>query len=189
MFNVVLVAVATLFGVFLRYLEGSVAILLALAAALVVAWATCRGAAALVRTRPFTATLLFQAWYVVPLALIIFTTFFATWLAIELPGVFADVDEAEQDIVTGVILGAVNALFASAWLDNAKDPNSRLWPDQRHKSALAAAFSGAAAPPPDSELFYAALMDATRDNAVKGWSFSARWARARILATHHASRP
>ena len=90
-------------------------------------------------------------------------------------------DTAEKRVVVGVIMGAVNALFAAAWLDNARDPNSRLWPGQRHRLALIKAFSGSAAPTSDSILYYAALMDTTKDNSVKGWGFTAPWARAQII--------
>lgn len=84
-------------------------------------------------------------------------------------------------VVPPVLIGAVNSLFAAAWLDSAKDPASSLWPNQRHRLALAETFSGRNTPAADSDLYHAVFSDATKDNSVKGWSFLARWKRANII--------
>ena len=79
MLNVVLVAVATLLGVFLRYFEAPFTILIGLGGLGIFVWLViCEIAAGLVKPRPHLATILFQFWYAVPLILIVFTTYFAT---------------------------------------------------------------------------------------------------------------
>jgi len=183
MLNLILVAISILVGVCLRYFDYSLIILGCLSALAFIVWLViCRIAVSCVRSWPRTATILFQSWYVVPIVLIVLTTYLTTWLAIELPNWFTQVAATEKKVVTGVILGAINSIFAAAWLDNAKDPNSSLWPNQRHRLALMSAYSGDESPTPDSELYYVVFGDTTKSNDVKGWGFWARWKRAKLIS-------
>lgn len=136
------------------------------------------------RSHPILATYLFQALYAGPIAVVALITAFSTWLAVAIPNVVTLSDEAQDKAVEGVVIGALTALLAAGLLDRAKNSESSLWPDARHKAALKKAFSKEPKPRTDSELIHAAFSDSTKDNTVKGWSFTARLKRARLIQQH-----
>ena len=107
----------------------------------------------------------------------------------EVPNWLGTVPEERVDHVTGVVVGALNALIGAIWLDAAKDPASTLWPQGRQRKLLFEAFSGVEKlkSPRDEamELLYSAIYDdQVSDRDIAGWSFSARLARAQVIATY-----
>ncbi len=192
MSRIILVAAAAIIGVLARYLIAPVYAALAVIAILALAWGLVALAKSWVRSRPVVATWLFLASYGVVFGVVAGTAGLATWLAISVPGWLPNVPEGELKTVSGVVIGALNALIAAAWLDNAKDEDGSLWPQARHKSALSDAFAGAdklktpmgGARSPEMERLYFAVYGDTADSGqVKGWGFTARLARARIVKT------
>lgn len=102
-------------------------------------------ATALLARWPRCAAVLMQLGFLAPITLIALTTCATTWLSLhfaEWMGLKQHIPDPKQmETVTGVLLGAVNAFIAGAWLDDARKPGSRVWPAGQAKAAFSAAFT------------------------------------------------
>ncbi|NKB28688.1 MAG: hypothetical protein GKR99_14515 [Rhodobacteraceae bacterium] len=189
MFHFGLVAVAVVFGALLPYVVDPASQVLVIIAAIVICLVLWFAPTKLLRAAPRFATWLYQGGYVLVFIIIAASTAFASWLAFAVPGWLAAVPEAQQSHVSGVVVGALNALIGALWLDAAKDPESKLWPQGRHRAHLSAAFADVDKLKGDRdsnmELLYSAIYDdQMTERDITGWSFAARLARAGIIATY-----
>ena len=194
MFHLALVAVATISGVLAGYVVPPVQALLAGAVLLGVGFGCDRLAEGWVRRRPRLASWLYQGMFLAIFAVVALSTGLATWLALKVPGLLPQIPEGELDTVKGVVVGALNALVAAAWLDDAKKgEEGRLWPAARQKTALSAAFAddpklviplGGERSAALQKLFDAVYSPEADDGRITGWSFGDRLARARIIASY-----
>jgi uncharacterized membrane protein len=131
------------------------------------------------------ANALFQIWYLVPFAWIALAAAITTKVALTLPELLAT-GELDGKVVAGVLLGALNALVAAAWLDHAKDPNSALWPDEQFRKALREAFANeprVEVNNGNNDLNKVVFDDDIPSKRISGWTWAARYSRAIFIET------
>ena len=113
MFHFGLVAIAVVFGALLPYVVDPASQVVVIIAAIVICLVLWFAPTKLLRAAPRFATWLYQGGYVLVFVIIAASTAFASWLAFAVPGWLASVPEAQQSHVSGVVVGALNALIGA----------------------------------------------------------------------------
>lgn len=188
MATIILIAAATILGASARYIFGAVPatwMLVVLGIGSVVLW---KLADALVRSRPVTATWLYETTWLSVFVIVAASAHVSTWAALSVPGLLGDVPADEAKILSGVILGAIGSLIGAAWLDEAKKPDGRFTPSARQRSALDRAFRNdprlvSPREPSMERLYSAVYLDDAGEEGFAGWSLADRLRRARAVAT------
>lgn len=129
-----------------------------------------------------------EAWMLFLPAMTALCTSLLLWLTyrFEVSGHIAPEGWDPKDVkeVFGVVLTAVSALVAAIVSGDPAQAENPFWPS--------AQFKGSASKHPvrdaqvDERIYHAAHAESTADNAVKGWGFVARGARAEILARYRS---
>lgn len=87
----------------------------------------------------FWTGLLLQSWYIFPFTLVMLMTALATRISLALPG-WVGVPDTEIAMIVPLAFGALNGLIAAAFLDDARNDQSVLWPMAVVRSVIYEAF-------------------------------------------------
>lgn len=152
-FDIALVFAATVFGIFTYYATAECTITWLLCAVVIIGFG-CRWYAEhrLLKPEPTRATLiaavpLVYASVAVNFALIALVSWFTLLLTLWLTGQLSaggvlEVPEDDAATVSKLVIGAVTGFLGSAFYEEAKNPQSTLWPPQVFKRLISRTFAG-----------------------------------------------
>ena len=111
-------------------------------------------------------------------------TMVSTKVALMLPS-YLNLPPEEGKVVSGVLIGSLNALLGALLLDDAKKPDGRLWPNSVFKNRLQAAFKSdfdsGHFPANKNDLNWAINGDFVENTGIRGWSWRDRKRRVSLI--------